>query len=107
MPEKIWGRRFGHDVTKVDILTYARKVNIQPGQVKTRQVHTAGSTRERRRIERERALQCRLVHAEHATQINALLGLALQLVEGFARKDIRLGGGQAAPAQSANRRRAS
>ena len=88
---EIWGRRFGHDVAEVDVLTNARKVNIQPGQIKTRQVHTAGNTRERRRIERERALERRLVHTKHAAQIHALLGLALQLIERLARKDIRLG----------------
>jgi len=88
---EIWGRRFGHDVAEVDVLTNARKVNIQPGQIKTRQVHTAGNTRERRRIERERALERRLVHTKHAAQIHALLGLALQFIERLARKDIRLG----------------
>ena len=88
---EIWGRRLGHDVAEVDVLPNARKVNVQPGQVKTRQVHAAGNTRERRCIERERALQCRLVHAEHTAQIHALLGLALQFIERLAGKGIRLG----------------
>ena len=91
---EIWGWRFGDDVAEVDILPYARKVNVQPGQVDTRKVHTAGSARERRRIERERTLERRLVHAEHAAQIHALLGLALQFIERLARKDIRLGMGK-------------
>ena len=91
---EIWGRRFGHDVAEVDVLPNARKVKVQPGQVDTRKVYTAGRARERRRIERERALQRRLVHTEHTAQIHALLGLALQLVKGFARKDIRLGVGK-------------
>ena len=91
---EIWGWRFCHDVAEVDVLANARKVNVQPRQIDARKVHTAGRTRERRRIERERALERRLVHTEHAAQINALLGLALQFVEGFARKDIRLGVGK-------------
>ena len=91
---EIWGRRFGHDVAEVNALPNARKVNVQPGQVDARKVHTAGRARKRRCIERERALQRRLVHTEHAAQIHALLGLALQLVEGFTRKDIRLGVGK-------------
>ena len=91
---EIWSRRFGHDVTKVDILTYARKVNIQPGQVKTRQVHTAGRARECRRIKRERALEHRFVHAEHAAQVHALFGFTLQLVEGLAGKHVCLGVGK-------------
>ena len=91
---EIWGWRFGHDVAEVDVLTNARKVNVQPGQVDARKVHTAGSARERRRIERERALQRRLIHAEHTAQIHALFGLALQLIERLARKDIRLGVGE-------------
>jgi hypothetical protein len=91
---EIGGRRFGHDVTKVDVLTNARKVNVQPGQIDTRKVDTARRARERRCIERERALQRRLVHTEHTAQIHALLGLTLQLVKGFARKDIRLGVGK-------------
>ena len=28
---EIWGWRFGHDVTKVNVLPNARKVNVQPG----------------------------------------------------------------------------
>ena len=91
---EIWGRCFCHNVAEVDVLPNTRKVDIQPGQVKTRQVHTAGCTRERRRIERERALERRLVHTEHAAQIHALLGLALQFIERLARKDIRLGAGE-------------
>ena len=91
---EIWGWRFCHDVAEVDVLANARKINIQPGQIDTRKVHTAGCTRERRRIERERALERRLVHTEHAAQIHALLGLALQFIERLARKDIRLGAGE-------------
>ena len=91
---EIWGWRFGHDVAEVDVLPNARKVNVQTRQIDTRKVHTAGCTRERRRIERERALERRLVHTEHAAQIHALLGLALQLIERLARKDIRLGMGE-------------
>ena len=91
---EIWGWRFCHDVAEVDVLANARKVNVQPRQIDARKVHTAGCTRERRCIERKRTLQRRLVHTKHAAQINALLGLALQFVEGFARKDIRLGVGK-------------
>ena len=94
---EIGGWRLRHDVAEVDILPYARKVNVQLGQVKTRRVHTAGNTREHGGIERERALERRLVHTEHAAQIHALFGLALQFVEGFARKDIRLGVGELLP----------
>ena len=92
---EIWSRRFGHDVTKVDVLANARKINIQARQIDARKINAvAGRTRERRRIKRKRTLERRLVHTEHTAQINALLGLALQFVEGFARKDIRLGVGK-------------
>ena len=91
---EIWGWRFGHDVAEVDVLTNARKVNVQPGQINTRKVDTAGRTRERRCIERERALERRLVHAEHAAQIHTLLGLALQFIERLAGKHVCLGVGK-------------
>ena len=89
---EIWGWRFCHDVAEIDILANVRKVNVQTGQIDVREINAAaGNTRECRRIERERALERRLVHTEHAAQIHALLGLALQFVERLARKDIRLG----------------
>ena len=88
---EIGSRRLDHDVAEVDVLANARKVDIQARQIDARKIHAAGRTRERRRIERERALESRLVHAEHAAQVHALLGLALQLVKRFVGKDIRLG----------------
>ena len=83
--------RLGHDVGEVDILAYARKVDVEPREINSGKIHTGGRTGERGRIERECAFERGLVDREHAAQVHTLLGLALQLVEGLAGKDIGIG----------------
>ena len=98
-PREVRRRRSRDDRLDIHARERAREVDVharqaQAGHVEAREVEPLG---ERRRIERERAAQRRLVHREQTLEVHAALGLLLQRGEALAREHIDLGVGELLP----------